>query len=431
MCSNYLSVGVDILDKFKFNIYFDDLMMPQEVEQFANRLRSNDLYIKLYIAKNDADGNSRSINKFKQMNFKMNDEEIKDVHSILRLCNAMIERNPIEYKYNSLISSIIRDNKFIEYDEIENKYYLNEIAYKVMYFEKKYREYVQQLPVLARGMMSYGYQITSKDWESFNIKDGEIFADLKNMVKLAYDDRLVLNTKHIEELMDLLTEDRLTIYKDVLQGLYEIKKGDEWRENPAQKIMIVKNVEVFEKIIPIFVSMSKQYTVEDIKDIFESCRNKNGSFNFAAIKRIKLLINILYNEKNNKLDIPIQDYMNKVYDFSDREISTKVELNNFIEQYANSYAVHESYGDIKIYKALYTMDTIKEKLEEIFKCLVKVSRPSKGGVITMKRVELLWKERDDYEKEDAQDRHAFVLADFLDNQEVSISSVHFNNEVNN
>ena len=116
LCTNYLSVGVDILDKFQFSIYFADLMMPQEVEQFANRLRSNDLYINLYVAKNDAEGNSRSIHRYKEMNFKLNDEEIKNVHSILRLCNAMIERNPVEYKYNSLISSIIHDNKFIEYD---------------------------------------------------------------------------------------------------------------------------------------------------------------------------------------------------------------------------------------------------------------------------------------------------------------------------
>ena len=70
----------------------------------------------------------------------------------------MIERNPIEYKYNSLISSIIHDNKFIEYNEVENKYYLNEIAYKVIYFERKYREYVEQLPVLMQGMKGYGYE---------------------------------------------------------------------------------------------------------------------------------------------------------------------------------------------------------------------------------------------------------------------------------
>jgi len=423
MCSNYLSVGVDILDKFRFNIYFDDLMMPQEVEQFANRLRSNDLFIRLYISKNDADGNSRSIHKFRQMNFKLNDEEIKDVQSILRLCNSMIERNPIEYKYNSLVASIIHDNKFIEYNEVENKYYLNEIAYKVIYFERKYREYVQQLPVLMKGMMAYGYEVTSKDLGGFKLEDGEIFSDLKNMVKLAYDDRMAANTSHVEELMDLITEDRLSIYHDVLQGLYEIRKGDDWKEDANKKVMIVKNIEVFEKVVPIFVSMSKQYMVEDIKDIFDFCRNKNRSFNFAAIKRIKLLINLVYNEKNHRLDIPIQDYMNHIYDFCQYDKVKKVDVMNFISNYAMSYARKESDDRVKINMAQYTMETIRKKFEEIFKCLVKMSRPNKEGIVKLEKVELLWKEKDELEKLGANE-HTFELAGFLDNNEVDMEVIH-------
>lgn len=430
MCSNYLSVGVDILDRFRFNIYFDDLMMPQEVEQFANRLRSNDLYINLYIAKNDADGNSRSIQKYKPMNFKLNDEEIKNVHSILRLCNSMIERNPVEYKYNSLIASIIHNNNYIEYNDVENKYYLNEIAYKVVYFERKYREYVQQLPVLMRGMMAYGYEISSKDLGSFRLEDGEIFSDLKNIVKLAYDDRLNLSTKHVEELMDLITEDRLTVYRDVLQGMYEIRKGDVWKEDLFKKTMIVKDIEVFEKVVPIFVSMSKQYNVEEVKEIFDSCRNKNNSFNFAAIKRIKLLINILYNNKQGRLDIPIQDFMNKVYDFCEYETVKKTEIVQFIQGYARAYAMKESRGDVQIVKANLTMKTIQDTFSDIFKCLVKMSKPNKQGLCTLEKVELLWKEREDYEKID-KNEHSFILAQFLDNHDVDKKEIHMNENENN
>lgn len=412
MCSSYLSVGVDIMDRYKFQIYFDDLMMPQEVEQFANRLRANDLYIKLYISKNDADGNSRSLHRYKQLNFKLNDEELKDVHSILRLCNAMIERNPIEYKYNSLVASIIHDNKFIEYNDVENKYYLNEIAYKVIYFERKYREYVQQLPVLIKGMKMYGYEVEVKDRGAFKLDDGELFADLKNIIKLAYDDRIVVNTGHVEELLDLITEDRLTVYRDVLQGLYEIKKGDTWKEDMKKKVMTVKNVEIFEKVVPIFVSMSKQYTVDDIKDIFEFCRNKNKSFNFAAIKRIKLLINILYSEKNKKLDIPIEDYMKAVYQFSEKEKVKKTELQAFIRNYSQEYARHESSGFVTIDTSTITMGTIYKKFEDIFKCLVKVGKPNKQNEVKMSRIELMWKEREEGDKLERNEK-SFELADFL------------------
>lgn len=412
MCTNYLSVGVDILDKYNFSIYFSDLMMPQEVEQFANRLRSNDLYINLYIAKNDAEGNSRSIHKYKEMNFKLNEEELKNTHSILKLCNAMIERNPVEYKYNSLISSIIRDNKFVEYNEVENKYYLNEIAYKVIYFERKYRDYVQQLPVLMRGMKSYGYEISSVDLKEFNVKGNEIFTDLKSMVKLAHDEQLHLNTTHINELMDIITEDRLNLYKDVLSGKFDIKKSDEWKEDLSNNKMYVKNIEVFEKVVPIFISLSKQYTVDSIKDIFEHCRNKNGSYNFAAIGRIRLLVNLIYNDKNQRLDIPIKEFMRKSYEFSDLKTVHKNDIQKFLTDFAQEYASQESSDEIIINRAEITMAMLKDKFEKIFKCLIKVSRPTKEGIVEMNRVELLWQEREYYSND--KNNHVYILEEFLD-----------------
>lgn len=425
LCTNYLSVGVDILDRYNFSIYFADLMMPQEVEQFANRLRSNDLYINLYVAKNDADGNSRSIHKFKEMNFKLNDEEIKNTHAILRLCNAMIARNPVEYKYNSLISSIIHDNKFIEYDDVENKYYLNEIAYKVIYFERKYREYVQQLPVLMRGMKSYGYQISSIDLKDFSVTGAEIFRDLKNMVKLAHDEQLVLNTTHIEELMDIITEDRLSLYKEVLSGKFDIRKGDEWKEDLTNNKMVVKNIEVFEKVVPIFISLSKQYPVSSIREIFEFCRNKNGTFNFAAINRIRLLVNIVHSDKNQRLDLPIKEFMQEAYEFSDKKIVHKNDIQNFLTDFAKRYADNESTDTIIINRAELTMLSLKDTFEKIFKCLIKTSRPTKEGIVEMNRVELLWQEREFYS--DDKNQYVFILDEFLES-DVDVVSCELNKD---
>lgn len=427
LCTTYLSVGVDILDKYSFSIYFADLFMPQEVEQWANRLRSNDLYINLYVAKNDAEGNSRSIHKYKEMNFKLNDEEIKNVHSILRLCNNMIERNPIEYRYNSLISSIINDNKFIEYNEIENKYYLNEIAYKVIYFERKYRDYVQQLPVLMKGMQSYGYLVSSEDLKSFNIEGKEVFADLKNMVKLAYDEQVKLNTQHVEELMDQITEDKLGEYKEVLRGNYDIRKGNDWKIDGLNNRMTVKNIEVFEKVVPIFISLSKQYEVDKIREIFEYCRNNNGSYNFSAIGRIRTLVNIVYNDKNNRLDFPIKKFMEDVYKFSEYETIKKVELTKFLQKTAYEYAQNASTKEILIDRSILTMEGLVKTFEKIFNCLVETTRPKKDGTITMKKVELLWKEREFYNSENLNHK-IFILNDFLNIEDCEVENIAVKNE---
>lgn len=416
LCSAYMSVGTDVLDKYNFEIYFADLFMPHEIDQWANRIRNNDLYINFYVAKNDAEGNSRSLHKFKPLDFKLNDEEIKNVHSILRICNEMIERNPVEYRYNSLVSSIIRDNKFIEYNELDNKYYLNEIAYKVIYFERKYREYVQQLPVIMKGMEAYGYEIQAKDLGEFKMNGIEDFSNLKDIVKLAYDDQLTLNTTHIEELMDIITEDRLNIYKEVLRGKFEIKKGTEWKEDLSNNKMIVKNIEVFEKVIPIFVSLSKQYEMDKIRDIFEHCRNKNGTFNFAAIGRIRTLVNILYNDKNERLDLPIKEFMEESYNFSDLGETTKSDYNNFLRSFSIKYANRVSTNVVKVNLAAMTMDDMVKKFDQIFKCLVKCSRPTRQGKFTMERVELLWPERTSIEESVSEMVDNSFLGEFLGNK---------------
>lgn len=397
MCTTYLSVGVDILDKYNFSIYFEDLMMPQEVEQFANRLRANDLFINMYVAKNDPEGNTRSLHKYKEVNFEIDEEEKRFVLSVIQLCNSMIERNNKEFKSNAIVYAMLKDCTFIEHNPIDDKYYLNLTAYRTVCFERKYREYVQQLPVLMKGMQSYGYEVTSIDRRSFECDGLEDFANLKDFVKLAYNDQLDLNTKHIEELMAEISESSLSIYKQVLNGSFDIRKGKEWKRDLTNNRIIVKNVEVFEKVVPIFASLSKRYDCDTIKKIFDYCRNKNNTFNFAAIARIKTLVNLIYNDKNNRLDIPIKEFMLAAYKFSEAGYAKKHEIVEFCNSFAEHYANQESVGDLKINYSALMMDKLKDKFYKLFRCLINVGKPKKkdGNVCTLERVELIWNERSD------------------------------------
>lgn len=413
LCSNYLSVGVDILDKYEFSIYFNETWMPQEIEQFANRLRGNNLYVHLYIPKNDAEGNSLGIAKYKAINLQLNEDEIKNCHAVLRLCNAMIERNPVEYKYNSLISSIINNNKFVEYNEVENKYYLNEIAYKTIYFERKYRDYVEQLPVLIKGMMYYGYQYTSNDLSSVTVNT----KSFSQAIHQAFSECSKKNTGDIEELMEMITEDRLSIYKSVMNGEWEIKKGEEWSEDPEKRIITVKNIEMFEKVVPLYTSMSKMFPVNSIAEIFEYCRNKQGGFNFAAIKRIKTLANIVYNNKHQRLDLPIKEFMTDVYDFVDaHKAIPRPEIEQFVCDYGLTYAQKESSARVIIERSPETMETINNTFMNIFKCLVNIGKPDKHRNCKMEKVELMWKQHEEGLGKQ------YVLQDFLDSM-IDISEI--------
>lgn len=415
LCSTYLSVGVDILDKYKFNIYFDELWMPQEVEQFANRLRANDLYINLFIAKNNAEGENRNIYAYRKLDLNLDPNERKDALALVQLVNASIQRSPLEYKYNTLVSNIIKMSKFIEYDDVDNKYRINVIAYKVINFEHRYRDYVQQLMVLIRGMHDYGYQhsivdnsgaiLNGDDWQAFNV-----------VIHSAKDERERVNATHIDELLEIITEDRLGIYKSVLNGEFDIKKGDEWSENIRKRLMVVKNIEIFEKVIPLFISMTKMYSVEDVKDIFYFCK-KGNLYNFAAIKRIRALINIVYYGKQNRLDIPFEEYMKAVYELSEEE-RTKQEMFDFIQNETVKYAKINSSKEIDVEKSPTTMDTIKKILNDVLKCLCTVKRKNKK--IVLERNELIWKEKES-DKDLANKQ--FELGDFLDNLIVTIEEI--------
>ena len=392
MCTTYMGCGVDIEDQYEFQIYFGDLCTAAECDQWCNRLRNNDLLVKMYVARNDADGNSRHIDKFRPINFQLDDAELRDVHSILRICNDMVERNPLEYKYNSVVQSIISDNRYIVYDEVACKYYIDEIAYKTVMFERKYRDYAQQLPVFMRAMECYGYQVYAADKGEFCPTGPEVFRDVKNLVKAASDTQSQLNTAHIEELLDKFNDQSLGIYREVMAGLYEIRKGDTWSEDENKKTMTVKNIEVFEKVVPIFLSMSKRFEIPVIRDIFEYCKT-NGKYNFAAIGRIRTLINLIESSEARNLDLPIKKYMDACWHFADKVKTTKKEFEAFLADHTNEYAKRASGGGVDIPMSELTTKRIHNVLERLFKCLVQCTRPNKQGEFEMNRMELLWEKK--------------------------------------
>lgn len=433
LCSTYLSVGVDILDQFEFNIYFNNLWMPQEIEQFANRLRSHDLYIRLFINRKNAVGDSLDVIDYKPCNFNLDQDQLKDMKSIVRSCNAMIERNPVEYRYNSLVASIIQNNKFIEYNEVENKYYVNEIAYKTIMFERKYREYVQQLPVLAKGMMSYGYEYSSVDLGEYKGMISEDFFvgnDINELLNSVKSSEQSKSTRMVDELMDRITEERLNIYVEVMKGLYDIKKGDEWSEDPVAKKMVVKNMEVFEKVVPIFTSMSRMFDIDDIKDIFAHCINNNGTYSFSAIHRVKLFANMWYNAKLKRLDLPIKQFMDDSYKFvedyglsNDGNIPVPV-FQQFIHDRVLQYARNDSTEEIVIEYSPLTMQSYTETLTELFKCLINVSRPRgprNARFLHMEPYEMIWEDK--HEKYTSFNKQVEWLSGFLDRMEVSESRI--------
>lgn len=397
MCSSYLSVGVDILDRFDFDIYFGDLCTAAEADQWANRLRNNDLIVSLYIAKADADGNPRYINRYKPLNMKLDDEEIKDMHSILRICNASLERNPIITKYNSLVSNILSTNNYIEFDPITQKYYVNELAYKLVQFEHKIRDYQQQLPVFMKGMEEYGYHLHACDLGEFKIEGAEMFDNLKNMIKNSADEYTKEKAELTAEFLDFI-EVNISAFRTAMEGHMDFYKSkNKWEVNEDESKILVKSIEVSERITPMFLSLNKQYEPKEVREIFEFCRRQNGSYNLAAVNRIRSLVNLLKSQNEERLDWPIEEYMNEVDKFvgsHDGKCHIN-EKNEFIQQFCERYASNNSKKEVQIGSSTITMKRMINVFDGIFRCIVNISRPNKKKIITMEKVDLLWQTRDE------------------------------------
>ena len=420
MCSNYLSVGVDITDKYDFNVYFDECWMPQEIEQFANRLRARDLFIYMFINKLDADGNARGINIIKPLNMLYSDEEKRFYVSVINLCNGMITRNPTEYKSNTLISGLLAQCKFIKRDEMENKYFIDDTAYKTIYFERKYREYIEQLQVLVKGMIEYGYEYSCEDLGQYTTNEAELML-MKSEKSNSISRYKTQQTLYAEEIMNMITADKIQLYRDVVAGRYEIIKSNDWKEDIENKIIYVKDAETFDKIVPTFVQMSKLYDPEDIKEIFYFCKNKNGTFNFAALRRMKILINMVYNSKNNRLDLPIQRFMEYTYKFIEKSNECKTaEVDKFIYNFAQRYMDAESKDPrCKIALSELLSKQVIDNFTELFNCLVTKQKSSKKGYVKLKKVELMWVTKEEKETEFYKNDKIYVFSDFLENVKIN------------
>ena len=347
----------------------------------------------------------------------------------------MVERNPIEYRYNSHVARIISKNKFVKYNEIENKYYLNEIAYKTIMFERKYREYVQQLPVLAKGMMGYGYKYDSVDlgvYKGVISEDFIVTDDVNNLIASVKASEQAKATRLVDELLQWISDGKLnTVCADVMKGAYDIRKGgDKIIEDTQNKKLIVPNIEVFEKVIPIVTSMGRYFDMDDIKSVFTYCQNGNGTYSFSAIKRVKLFMNMHFNNKLNRLDLPIKEFMEDSYKLVQMYQETNGgdcpvnEYRQFISDKTLEYARRDSTQDIVIEFSPLTMESYNKTLDEMFRCLIQVSRPRgprNARVVHLEPYEMMWKDK--HEKYTSFMEQVEYLSQFLDRVEVKESRI--------
>lgn len=388
-CSTYLSVGVDICDRLPFSVYFNETWIPQDIEQFANRLRNNDLYIKIYLPLHDNNGSSINYYYTQPLDLNFNQKDLMFARDLVKTCNDMLERNEEESKYNPLISSLLSANKYLKYDENDCKYYIDETTYKLKIFEERYSDYSKQLDVMMEGMRYYGYDV--KCITSDKEVDDSIKEDVSEFMKACRNIKFNQDTIKVRTLLSHISDGNIDMYRELLRGNYSIFK-DKDSENAKlrqENDLYVEDIEILEKHVPIILSLYKHYDCETISDIYEYCIDyKNNRLNFTKLRRIQRFVSIESSRKKKRLDFPVLRFIKDSQKWaSENPQVTTHDIEVFLAEWTCKWC-----NSIKnlIVDDLQYAETMFELVKEYWDIIIVHSRP-KNGIITIQPFELIWK----------------------------------------
>lgn len=389
-CTTYLSVGVDICDEYRFSVYFNEPWIPQDIEQFANRLRNNDLYVSMYLPKEDKEGMPINWFRTEPLDLSTDRDSVLFVRDLVRACNDMLDRNREDSRYNPIISQMIQANRFLRYDESDCRYYVDETQYKLKLFEDRYSDFSKQLTVMEAGMRYYGYEVTTCEHNDRIPEDrlDELESYMKGCRQARYDYTTVQTMKFL----DTLDDGTLDVYRDVLKGDYSVFRTDTGQGPSAEDAAIyTDDIEIVEKNIPIVLGLHRFYDCPTIRDIFTYCVDgKSRRINYAKLERIRRFVGIEYQRRKKRLDLPVARVIRDMHDWANENPEPDcLALEEWQQKEATRYANTISgvvVEDIAFQKAVY------EWYRDLFRVCVVQERP-RNGKVRISPLNLLWDRR--------------------------------------
>lgn len=400
-CTNYLSVGVDICDKYDFEVYFCETWMPQDIEQFTNRLRNNDLHIRMYLPEVDQFDLPIDYNTKRKLTLRFDKQELIKIYNLVQTCNDMIERNGYELTYNPAIKAILEKQNYIKYDENLCKYYIDETAYKLGLFEKQYGDYIKQVPLIISSMKYYGYKVNIVHSKNALTEDQrENFKDYVKECK-----RTCVNNRTTETFifLDTLTDANIDIYKQIVRGNYEFLRSKEYENDRLNNNIYTRDIEVIEKNMPYITTFNKWYDFDTIKDIYKACtETKSNKISKTKLDRIKQFAIIESQRIKKRLDLPLYKFISDSWGYAGKGIvTTQADFDTWLAEWTCNYC--NSIDGLVIQKddeidgkksgSRSYIEQMNETFRKLFKVLFNMTKHKKTGELNITPYKLLWSKK--------------------------------------
>ena len=390
-CSNYLSVGVDIIDKHKFaSVYFGPFS-GFEVEQFNARIRKTGIKSIYCVQTEKQDGTTSDVLiEEPRLALKITDEDVEHFNDDKQIAKAkqtfIAEYDPVLHKITtpgfSYLNGAIRFN-------------LEE--YELVSFENKYLECMCHPVKVARELSKYGYKISvSPEYDGLPEDKQE---ELKKIgIEAARQEKirkhnllvgtflgLIDNNYHKSEeglefvdIISYLGKHRDIIYEDreqedfvkILYNIFAV---------PEQ--VLVKSKEAFDAMFLPAKYLISKYSTQKAKDIILQYVDDTGILKQKQFKRAINLLKLLDKSESNDLSEPVFKSIEKIYDWVDKFMMNKsfrVSYNSYqatLDQWTNEYI--DTLG-IKV-ASTYGFEKIRDSLVEMLNDIA-LKNTSKDGI---------------------------------------------------
>lgn len=389
-CTNYLSVGVDIKDKYEFASIYLGKFSGYEIEQFNARIRKKGIYSIYCIT---IDENENDLLKEPDLSIQITDDDKLRFIDDKEIANA---KNTFVTEYDPVLGNISTPG----FTLFNGKIQFNPEEYELINFEDKYLEAMQHPTKIARVLYKYGYEIKiSREFEGLSQKEQDelkkigldsakaekirkhnlligTFIDLINKNKYVNEYGLEFNniidwiSKNLSD-TELIVEDRtITDYIQISFDTFA-----------TPKLCVVQSRIALEKMIRFAKFLVKKYSPNRCIQLIMQYVNEDGILQQKKFSRAIQLIKLIESSENAQLSEPIIKIIEDIYVFLDQfelDKNKRIPYDTYkstIEKWTYDYI--ESIG-VKI-NTKYAFDKIKDSIIDLLSNIAEKST-SKNGI---------------------------------------------------